>query len=471
MQPLKLIQPIIPQNQQFYNSQENFLLHNWEKDASGELDLKAICVFCALGFFLDDDTYYKNIKVVKPSTTLVLEGDKIVSTSTNFKWHYNPREITFNETVNEFAELFEKIIAEQTKDKYVILPLSGGLDSRTQAVALRNHQEKVFAYSYQFKNGINENKYGEAIAKALHFKFKKFEIEKGYLWKVIDELASINHCFSDFTSPRQMAFLDEYPAMGDVFSLGHWGDVLFDSMGLNEEADFETQLRVLLKKIVKKGGMELGQSLWQAWGIAGDFQSYLTERVSVLLDNIKISNANARIRAFKSMYWATRWTSVNLSVFEQLRPITLPYYDDRMCKFICTIPEAHLAARKIQIEYIKRHSPEVAKIAWQAQHPFHLFNYHHNKMPYNLGYRVADKLKREMNKIVGKKIIQRNWELQFLGKGNEPMLMHSLFDNQKLNAAIPLALTTSFYEKFKNSNSVYYSHSINMLLVLSKFFR
>ncbi|MCX6188991.1 MAG: asparagine synthase-related protein [Bacteroidetes bacterium] len=465
-----MINPIIPIRQKFYKSHENVLLSNWEKEASAALDLKAICAFCALGFFLDDDTYYKNIKVVKPSTTLVLEGDKIVSSNTNFKWHYNPREITFNETVNEFAELFEKIIAEQTKDKYVILPLSGGLDSRTQAVALRNNPEKVFAYSYQFKNGVNENKYGEAIANALHFKFKKLEIEKGYLWKVIDDLASINHCFSDFTSPRQMAFLDEYPPMGDVFSLGHWGDVLFDSMGLNEEADFETQLRVLLKKIVKKGGMELGQSLWQAWGLAGDFQSYLTERVSVLLDNIKISNANARIRVFKSMYWATRWTSVNLSVFEHARPITLPYYDDRMCKFICTIPEAHLAARKIQIEYIKRHSPEVAKIAWQAQHPYHLFNYHHNKMLYNLGYRVADKLKREMNKIVGKEMIERNWELQFLGKANEPMLMHTLFDNQKLNAAIPLALTTSFYEKFKNANHVYYSHSINMLLVLSKLF-
>ena len=76
-----------------------------------------------------------------------------------------------------------------------------------------------------------------------------------------------------------------------------------------------------------------------------------------------------------------------------------------------------------------------------------------------------------MNKIVGRNIIQRNWELQFLGKENEPILAHILFDNQILNAAVPLPITRAFYEKFKHANPVYYSHSINMLLVLSKFFR
>ncbi len=37
--------------------------------------------------------------------------------------------------------------------------------------------------------------------------------------------------FVQITEPRPgvMAFIDKYKSMGEVFSLGHWGDVLFDS--------------------------------------------------------------------------------------------------------------------------------------------------------------------------------------------------------------------------------------------------
>ena len=52
-------------------------------------------------------------------------------------------------------------------------------------------------------------------------------------------------------------------------------------------------------------------------------------KTQALLDRIAIQNTSAKVRAFKSMYWAPRWTSINLSVFEAAHPITLPYYDDQ----------------------------------------------------------------------------------------------------------------------------------------------
>jgi len=124
-------------------------------------------------------------------------------------------------------------------------------------------------------------------------------------------------------------------------------------------------------------------------------------------------NANAQLRAFKSLFWAPRWTSVNLAIFEEAQPMALPYYDNRMCEFICTVPEKYLSGRQIQIEYIKMRMPALAKITWQEQKPFNLFTYHFNKFPYNFPYRSLDKMKRI---LAPKKHIQRNWELQFLGK-------------------------------------------------------
>ena len=48
-----------------------------------------------------------------------------------------------------------------------------------------------------------------------------------------------------------MAIYDEFSRMGDVFSLGHWGDVLFDNMqieGLNESQ----QVDLIIKKITNE---------------------------------------------------------------------------------------------------------------------------------------------------------------------------------------------------------------------------
>ena len=225
---------------------------------SKTLDLKAICVFVATGFFLDDDTFYIDQKALKPAHEYVLDNDKILSKKTYFKWHYNPIERSFDQIVDEFAELFETIILEQVGDKNVILPLSGGLDSRTQAAALYYLKRNVNAYSYAFQNGHDETNYAKKIANACRFPFHEWKVPEGYLWNRIEELATINGCYSEFTHPRQMAFIEEYAQMGDVFSLGHWGDVLFDDMGVPDDLSIEEQVNVLLKKNSKKRRLRIG---------------------------------------------------------------------------------------------------------------------------------------------------------------------------------------------------------------------
>jgi hypothetical protein len=445
---------IIPVKSEFYGIKE-------------DLDLEAICVFTAIGFFLESDTYYKKYKTLPNASNILFENKQITQSETYFKWHHSPENIDFNGIVDGFTELFEKIVKEQTEGKTVVLPLSGGLDSRSQAGALKRNNANVNAYSYHFKDGLNETYYAEKIAQAENFRFQKWEIQSGYLWDKIDKLADINQCYSEFTHPRQMAFIEKYNSMGDVFSLGHWGDVLFDDMGVKEDLSYDEQAKVVLKKVVKKGGMELATSLWSVWGLKGDFSEYLYERILQLIKKIGIEHsANANIRAFKSMYWATRWTSSNLSIFGSQKPITLPYYDNRMCEFICKVPEKYLAGRQVQIEYLKRRAPELAKIEWQDHRPFNLYNYHLNKFPYNFPYRLMRKLK---SSVSNKKYIQRNWELQFLGEQNEIQLENRLFNEQKLLSWLPKEIISEYYKKFQTENDVYFSHSVSMLLTLSLF--
>ncbi|MDO6597692.1 asparagine synthase-related protein [Oceanihabitans sp. 2_MG-2023] len=455
---MKITTGIIPIQQQFVGTPQ-------------ELDYEAICVFVATGFFLDTDTYYKGLKVLKPGRNYLLDDEKtkILSEKAYFKWHYTPKERPLKQIVAEFAEIFETVIKEQTAGKKVILPLSGGLDSRTQAVALQHLNIPVQSYSYAFTGGHDETKYSKRIAEVCGFSFQDFKVPNGYLWNVIDALAEINNCYSEFTHPRQMAFKEDYAAMGDVFSLGHWGDVLFDDMAVHDNMNTEEQVSVLLKKIVKKDGLLLAESIWESQGFAGDFITYFKQRITNLLVAINIPNsANAQIRAFKSLYWAPRWTSVNLSVFQSERPITLPYYDARICNFICSVPEKFLAGRQIQIEYIKLRLPALAKITWQAKRPFNLYNYQYNKTPWNLPYRVINKLQRI---TAATPYVQRNWELQFIGMQNDKALQGWLFQDFKGEEFVNLDIRKQFYTLFKETDGVFYAHSVSMLLTLALFFK
>ncbi len=435
------------------------------ENTSHEPDLKAICIFAATGFFLDQDTYWKHKKVLRPGTNNKVSADGYIKESSSwFEWNYNPRQITFKQALEGFTEQFENIVKDQIKHSPVILPLSGGLDSRSQALALLRSGNEVLSYSYSFSGGYPESKIAKKVAEVCGFPFKEFFIPGSYLWNDIEELAEINKCHSEFTHPRQMAVLPELKKMPGIFSLGHWGDVLFDR-GSPASLKEQDQLSYILKSVVKKSGMELAVSLWEAWGLEGRFEDYIKDRISTLLSAIDISNTSSRIRAFKSLYWAPRWTSTNLSIFKEAHPISLPYYDDRMCQFICEIPEAYLADRRLQLAYIKQHK-QLANIIWEAHKPFNLNSYRKNKAPLNLPYRVIKKIQRESAALMGKKYIQRNWELQFLGKKNEENLRSYLFDDS-FNDFIPEVLVKDFYTKFREENGVQFSHSVSTLLTLA----
>ncbi len=444
--------PIIPVEQKIIKT-----------DGEHRLDLKAICCFAAIGFFLDNETYYEDEKVIRAASTYENGMEEAY-----FKWYYEPTERKLDDVVDEFAALFEGITNRLLKEKRIILPLSGGLDSRSQAAALTGRKD-VFAYSYEFEGSFNETYYGQKIAEACGWKFRKYTIPKGYLWDRLSEISKINGCYSDFVNPRQVAISDYFPQMGDVFYLGHWGDVLFDNMNLPADAGADVQIDCLYKKIVKKGGIELAKALWRYWSLEGDFEEYLRQRLTDLLESIDIQDANARVRAFKSLYWAPRWTSVNLSFFSKYHEMALPYYDDDMCRFICTVPEKYLANRLIQIEYIKRKSPELAKIPWQTYHPLNLYDYHKNHSLINRSASKVKSLRRMVSEVItNRRMVMRNWEIQYLGEENESHLRESIYNDRGI---APKEVCDEFLAKFYSGNhkaKIWYSHPVSILLTLSQ---
>ncbi|MDN5203102.1 asparagine synthase-related protein [Fulvivirgaceae bacterium BMA10] len=460
---------IIPSRTIFHNTSSNEIV-DFDFKVDSDIDFKALCYFVATGFFLGDTTQFKKIKALLPASTIDLENGKIKKQESRWKWHYTPQDISLKEAVEQFRHLFDKITKDQIQERKVIVPLSGGLDSRTQAAVLGKY-DNVISYCYQFEDGINENQYGEAIAKVQQFEHHSFIIPRSYLWGVIDELADLNRCLSDFTHPRPMAIKEKLGEMGDLFFLGHWGDVLFDDMRVDENLSETEQVNFLYKKLIKKGGVDLAEELWKTWGLEGKFVDCFKAELTDKLAEIKIDNLNAKIRAFKSLYWAPRWTSTNLCVWQDVGQVELPYYHDEMCKFICTLPEKYLAGRQIQIEYLKQVAPDLAKIPWQSYHPKNLYNYESYYSLSNFPLRAMNNLKRTVNHKFLKKrpITLRNWEIQFQGHENDVQLRKHIFDNKAFEELVPREIAERIYKNFIEGDSVWFSHPLSMLLTLSVF--
>jgi len=460
---------VIPINQNFHNKIENKLV-DWEVDTTLSLDFKAIATFCSIGFMLDDDTYYSDIKVLKPSTKITLDKNNIIlSNEKIWDWHYNPKERSFEDILEEFTDIFEAIITKQSNGKKILLPISGGLDSRTLFVPVKDASDLTLS-SYEFENGIAETETAKELSQRFNIPLFTQTIQRGYLWNKIEELYNLNHCFSDFTHPRQVDAIHNWKHLGDVILLGHWGDVLFDQHADSINLSYAKQIAELQKKIIKPGGMELADDLWKHWGFENSFELYITDRLDKLYSKIDIDHPSSRMRAFKSLYWAPRWTSINLSIFKRAGKIILPYYSNEMCQFICTVPEVYLNARKIQIEYIKKNCPEAAHISWQKYYPLNLYNYQCFNHTHYYFVRALRKANRLLQAFISKpeRLITRNWELQFSGDHNFIQLKNNLLKRSKINKLIPQSIIKKYLDNFQD-DPLKYAHPVSMLLTLAIF--
>jgi hypothetical protein len=125
----------------------------------------------------------------------------------------------------------------------------------------------------------------------------------------------------------------------------------------------------------------------------------------------------------------------------------------------------------MQMAYLKGKAQELAKLPWQPVDPFNLYNYQKFNSKTYLPVRAIKKGKRLFKEQVLRhpKPVQRNWELQFLGKENGHHLKQWLFNNSKLNDIVPESVVSEFYQKFKQQDQVNYSHAISLLLTFSHF--
>lgn len=96
---------------------------------SAAVDDDAIAVFLRLGFFLDDDTAFREIRAVPPAADWRFDRTGLVRGVRKFGAGERCAG-TREQRLDDYADLFRQSIARRPADGDVVLPLSGGRDSR-----------------------------------------------------------------------------------------------------------------------------------------------------------------------------------------------------------------------------------------------------------------------------------------------------------------------------------------------------
>jgi len=435
-----------------------------------QLDWQALGSFFRFGFFTNAATYWQGVTLVRPGTHLVLDAQgKVLSEEQTWRWHYDPStSLSYDQAVEEFHDLFEQVLREQSQGKQLALPISGGLDSRCTVAVLGKRvmdgSQSLYPFSYGYDQDSQELKIASRVAQSRGLALKKWTITP-YLFDQLDRVIASVEGFQDITQCRQASVVDALGQNADYLLAAHWGDVWLDDMGFLDGDDSlpqDTLASKMAQKFTKKGSADLLKLF--AHQLPTDAESSLVEQIGEDLKTLSdIEEVDFKVKAWKTQEWSHRWTLASLKMYQAgLFPV-LPFYDQRLVDFFCRVPSQYVAGRRLQIDYLKRFAPDLAKIPWQ-KYDASLFNYQH----FNTWLLPKRALKKAWRLLTNQKVIQRNWEVQFLNpQGRAGLQRWLLQDGLKLHDLLRVADLRALVEDLYREPTAGRGYAVSMLLTFS----
>ena len=429
-----------------------------------KLDWTGLAGFFALGFFPQDRTYYEDCRVLRPGSHYEFSGTgKLVACTEYWRWTHQPDfRRSEADTIAEFGETLTRATCLQSNHGRVVLPLSGGLDSRTLAACVR-HRPEILSFSYGYSDDSVEQAIAAQIAQAAGLPFHSHIIQP-YLFERLPLQLEAVEGFQDVTQTRQAGVLDWLGDRGDFVLGGHWGDVLCDDMKLAPGSDSGGILDHLESKMKKRGSQWLIDHVAKPHFGSEDSYQVVRECLRSELNRFQhIEDADFRIKAVKTAQWAFRWTLASVRMYQPAAVPRLPFLDPRMLDFFCTVPTSAVKDRRLQVEYLKRSATDLARVRWQS-YDADLFHYQHFST-WQIPRRAWKKVKRTLSR---KPALRRNWEVQFLAgeqraKLEDRLLRPGLF----LHQVVPVQTIRELVRTFAANPDAANGYTVSMLLTFS----
>ena len=403
------------------------------------LDGEALCSFFACGFFPADRTYFDDVRILRPASHYVFDSrGALVASERYAQWTRSVDSArSLEDSAAELAGLLRAVLAEQTGSGRVAIPISGGLDSRTTVALLteagRPAPARFWAYTYGYTDDSVETAIGRRVGAARGLPVRSLTIGR-YLFDRLGDVVNAIEGFQDVTQTRQAAAADLLGSDADAVVAAHWGDVWLDDMGAAHADPGPAGLAEHAYSKVRKRGREWLLREIGARLVPGEEPEALARGfvASELARVGELGDPDFQVKAFKTEQWSFRWTAASLRAYRLGAFPKLPFYDTRVAAFFATVPTEQVAGRRLQLELLRRHAPDLARIEWQA-FGTDLFRVRHWNT-WMLPWRAARKAARMV--CPARPAAERNWEVQFSGPGRVRLEERLLAPGRRLHALV-----------------------------------
>lgn len=338
------------------------------------LDYDALAVFLQIGFYLAEDTPFRDIRALPPHSTLTWSRDRDLRIRRAPL--PNPRPLTIGRAraVGEYARLFtravESSLARVAGADRVYVPLSGGEDSRHIAFALfaSGHPPRAFVTLDPFPgNSMVDSTIAPLVAERLGIDIVRLQQPINIAPNFVRTLRETGYCCDEHAWFIPLA--DWSKANADVLFDGIAGDVM--SAALYSAPSFE------ISEHYRRGELRTAaQVLMQMWG--GNVLRLVPEPLRELvaperamrriLEELETFSAHANpVRDF--FFWNRTRREIALVPFALYVPcrVATPFLEPELWDFLAALPYDVTADRRFHAQTIAAAYPPHSDIPY-AEH-------------------------------------------------------------------------------------------------------
>ncbi len=326
--------------------------------------------FLVAGYVTGNETLFDGIKQMKNAEFLIYQKKRNhLKTFTYFRYlhedYYELPEKKLLEMLDQaFVNAFSRLIeSTEKKGKKLVVPLSGGLDSRIIVAMLKRlGVNDVVCISYGRK-GNRESAISKKVANALGYDwlFVKYTASKWHecynseeadLFRIFaGNLASLPH-MQDFLAVKELKTQGKLPENA-VFIPGHTGDMLAGShiphyyFDVSRNYNSETYLADSLKR---------HYILWK-WPSEYEFEHAFKEKIKRSIDRVEINNnetcANA-VELFDFNERQSKFIVNSVRAYEFFGyEWRIPFWDTELINFFLKVPIEHRINQELYRKYAR----------------------------------------------------------------------------------------------------------------------
>lgn len=346
-----------------------------------EVDPVALASMLTFGYHIGDLTILKEVKCLPSACHLEYHAaDERLTINRYWNYPYGETE-PLPGTEAELAEALHAHLLTALKRQLrgvrkILLPISGGLDSRTLAglLAQSDFAGEVLAYSYG-QLSSRDVRYGRAIARKLGYRHVTIPTPPDFVTRYVEDAA---WRFDAEWSAKNgwIRYAHQQPVLGDIrgYTLLHglMGDIVLgsDVFGYQRKAGDDPQPVARLREVFLTCHVsymplsELGKVF--APVVSNKIEARLNAIVDLGLEPLKgLKPFHALLRA-EFEHRQRRRTAWLVRCVEEDVPAITPFLDRDVVDFATRIPYPLFPGKHLYMRMIRRHLPEMAAIPLSA---------------------------------------------------------------------------------------------------------